>query len=252
MNIVFMTLSAILLNIADSTFYCNTSPDPCSSSTSLFEPFARTRNCPYETKYSPCDRYITPGWYKSDDPILDQCPTLNTCGAIYPVWMNDSLPNIGDLVITKKLCKTGFSDCCSKEYDIQIKNCGSFYVYCIPALDACPERICFGTNGSCEYPVTATPQSDEKQSKEYKQLEAKYIGAISAVIVLVCLLSLVSVSIFYYIMKKRKRECEVKESVHEPCKKHDDNIAGFTTDAPNRNCKNVPDVNFQIIHVSSQ
>ncbi|XP_062600781.1 oncoprotein-induced transcript 3 protein-like [Saccostrea cucullata] len=204
MGILFITLSTILLNLVDSTFYCNFSPDPCSSSNTLFEPFDRTRNCVFDSNYSPCDRYLTPGWYKSDDPILNQCPPLNKCGTLYPVWLNDSLPNAGDPVTTKKLCKTGFTDCCSKEYDIQIKNCGSFYVYCLPALDSYPERICFGTNGSCEYPVTTTAQNDAKLSNEYKQLEEKYIGTISAVIVLLCLLSLVTAIIFYYIMNKRK------------------------------------------------
>ncbi|XP_056015364.1 uromodulin-like isoform X4 [Ostrea edulis] len=146
-----------LVTYVESTYYCSGSGDPCTQASTLFENYARTENCKHDGVHSPCDRYITPGWYVTDNPILDQCPDLLSCGAVYPVWFNGSLPTSGDGIVTEKLCKTGFFDCCTRTYDIQIKNCGTHYVYCLPALDACPERICFGTNGSCEYPTTTTP-----------------------------------------------------------------------------------------------
>ncbi|XP_061171265.1 oncoprotein-induced transcript 3 protein-like [Saccostrea echinata] len=158
---VLSIFSVFILNseiLVESTYYCSGVTDPCTVAGVLFEPYARTQNCPYDgtQPHAPCDRYKTPGWYKSDEPILDQCPTLSSCGAIYPVWFNGTLPQVADGVVSGKLCKTGFSSCCVKEYDVQIKNCGTYYVYCLPALDACPERFCFGTNGTCEYPTTTS------------------------------------------------------------------------------------------------
>ena len=55
-----------------------------------------------------------------------------------------TLPTISDGVVDREACKVGFDSCCTKTYNIQIKHCGSFYAYCLAALDTCPERYCFG------------------------------------------------------------------------------------------------------------
>ena len=109
--------------------------------------------------------------------MLTQCPSLLSCGALYPVWLNGkinfqynnvkmqfcdsqtkpvisyfyilsegSLPSLSDGIVNRKACKVGFESCCTRSYDIQIKHCGSFYAYCLAALDTCPERYCFGSN----------------------------------------------------------------------------------------------------------
>ena len=57
-----------------------------------------------------------------------------------------SLPSLSDGIVNRKACKVGFESCCTRSYDIQIKHCGSFYAYCLAALDTCPERYCFGNN----------------------------------------------------------------------------------------------------------
>ncbi|XP_056015362.1 uncharacterized protein LOC125674305 isoform X2 [Ostrea edulis] len=212
-----------LVTYVESTYYCSGSGDPCTQASTLFENYARTENCKHDGVHSPCDRYITPGWYVTDNPILDQCPDLLSCGAVYPVWFNGSLPTSGDGIVTEKLCKTGFFDCCTRTYDIQIKNCGTHYVYCLPALDACPERICFGTNGSCEYPTTTTPtttstipttttESKYVPSKDYNDLKSKYIVAIVTVVLLVAVISAVTGAIIFYVYKKKKQEREVRQS----------------------------------------
>ncbi|XP_048767403.2 oncoprotein-induced transcript 3 protein-like [Ostrea edulis] len=202
-------------HVVEATYYCSGTDDPCTQASTLFEPYARTENCKHDGVHSPCDRYITPRWYVTDNPILDQCPDLLSCGAVYPVWFNGSFPSVGDGITTEQLCKTGFSDCCSRTYDIQIKNCGTHYVYCLPALDACPERICFGTNGSCEYPTTTAPttlKSKNVPSKTFNDLKSRYGLAIGSVVVLVLILIAVGGVVGLYIYKKKKHEREVSQS----------------------------------------
>ncbi|XP_056015360.1 uromodulin-like [Ostrea edulis] len=142
----------------DATYYCNV-PDPCgqADSSNLFEPMARYENCSFDTNSANlCDRYISPQWYRVDDTMLTHCPSLLSCGTLYPVWLNGTLPAVSEGSVTRTACKVGFSDCCSREYSIQIRNCGSFYAYCLGALDLCPERYCFGEHGECELTTTAT------------------------------------------------------------------------------------------------
>ncbi|XP_048767397.2 oncoprotein-induced transcript 3 protein-like [Ostrea edulis] len=258
---LFGFILSILIHSTDTTYYCSTSPDPCTSSDTLFESYARTQNCPHDSQYSPCDRYITPGWYRANDSILDQCPNLNSCGAIYPVWLNDSLPNVGDPIVTKTLCKTGFSDCCVGQYDIQIKNCGTFYSYCLPALDGCPERVCFGTNGSCEYPTTAnvqTTQINTEQGQESKDLETKYIVLISvSVTIFICGVYMVFLKAAFYFLKMKnvkQRICADVTDQNENQKIAADtfpgdpsqNVINKPNTLQNTDCnKTTPDVQFE-------
>lgn len=46
--------------------------------------------------------------------------------------------------VQRSVCKGGFSSCCERQVTIKIRNCGQFMAYCLPALDSCPERYCFG------------------------------------------------------------------------------------------------------------
>lgn len=205
-----------IFHAVHSKYYCNLSRgDPCTLAEYLYEPYARTRNCQYDGVYAPCDHYITPGWYKSDELVLDQCPTLNSCGTVYPVWMNGSRPQVADGVVSRTLCKTGFEGCCVRQYDLQIKNCGTSYVYCLPALDSCPERLCFGLNGTCEYPAfekTTKGSKDKVPLKEYKDLQHRYVTTISVVVPLV--LMMIGVTTFFTVcfIRKRKKETEISQS----------------------------------------
>ncbi|XP_061171057.1 uromodulin-like, partial [Saccostrea echinata] len=122
------------------------SEDPCIESNlqTLTQTEYRSMNCGYKQGRGYCDDHLTAGWYKADSPIMNQCPKLLSCGSIYPVWMNGSVPNIGDGVVTRQACQRGFHSCCSKSYDIKVKNCGKYTAYCLKGLDTCPSRYCFG------------------------------------------------------------------------------------------------------------
>ncbi|XP_061167220.1 mucin-5AC-like [Saccostrea echinata] len=163
-DIFFFTFS-----ISDSqTFYfCNTNgKDACEVARSNvpFQPNARYPYCPYDADIEYCDRYITQGWYRYSTTMLDKCVSLGSCGAIYPYWLNGSHPVSVNQEVDRSVCKVGFSSCCSKQVMIKIRHCGEFMAYCLPALDACPERYCFGESGECEPTTTLSVQSTTKSS----------------------------------------------------------------------------------------
>lgn len=214
---LFLALS-ISVYCVESTYYCGTAGgDPCTLAETLYEPYARAENCEFNSVYAPCDRYIVPGWYKSDDLVMDQCPGVNSCGTVYPIWMNGTFPLVSDGVVSRTLCMSGFADCCARQYELQIKNCGTSYVYCLPALDSCPERFCFGTNGTCEYPTTVaiTTQANVISTvplKEYKDLQKRYVVAVVAIVLLLLSMAGLAGAVSYYYIRKKKKENEIRQS----------------------------------------
>lgn len=66
--------------------------DPChaANTSEPFEPDFRAENCQY-LNYDGrqlCDRYITPGWYRFAQDMLNHPPMLLSCAAVYPSWLN--------------------------------------------------------------------------------------------------------------------------------------------------------------------
>ncbi|XP_062618282.1 uncharacterized protein LOC134279884 [Saccostrea cucullata] len=135
-----------------SLYHC-ISEKACENATAatLFEPKHRAVNCRYNGSENYCDRYITPGWYRFNFDMVTYPPALGSCGTLYPYWLNGTIP-LGDKEeISGTVCQVGFSHTCTKKVTIRILNCRVFRAYCLTALDACPERYCFGeVDPSCQ------------------------------------------------------------------------------------------------------
>lgn len=55
-----------------------------------------------------------------------------------------SIPKIENEVSTQKVCLRGYTTCCEKTIDVDIKNCGQYHVYKHKSLDTCYGRYCLG------------------------------------------------------------------------------------------------------------
>ena len=90
-------------------------------------------------------------WHRFDDTLggrmPESCPPWGRCGTFFSGWLQGSLPQkVGDEE-TKKVC---FSDwfffiyhrCCVLTILVQTVNCGTFYVYNLPSVPACPYAYC--------------------------------------------------------------------------------------------------------------
>nr|XP_022317722.1 oncoprotein-induced transcript 3 protein-like [Crassostrea virginica] len=201
MNVLYWMVFFQTATLSGAAYYCDVG-DPCAEANirALYQPYARSVNCKQDILHGACDRHITPQWYRVDVPMLRQCPELQSCGALYPVWLNGTLPNIRDGTVDRTACTAGFGSCCVRSYGIQIKHCGQFYAFCLAALDTCPERYCFGENGPCDYPASITPVKRTSFSKDRTKDQPDTLEIIFILILIV--LTGIFVSLLCFAAKK--------------------------------------------------
>ncbi|XP_052266958.1 uncharacterized protein LOC127868852 isoform X2 [Dreissena polymorpha] len=88
-------------------------------------------------------RLVRAWYYAGPDPILTSPPDqLCRCGANFPIWMNGSLPHPQDGIVSRDTCLK-YSTNCDTRFGIQVKNCGTFYVYKLPPTREDHTAYCF-------------------------------------------------------------------------------------------------------------
>ncbi|XP_025080334.1 oncoprotein-induced transcript 3 protein-like [Pomacea canaliculata] len=110
-------------------------------------------------KIPECDVSLTRAWYRFTGPAGDMMPETciprTHCGTQAPVWINGTHPDVTEGIVQRTSCANYGSDrplygpCCDIEIDIEIKNCGSFYVYHLSPTDSCPISYCGGDKDVC-------------------------------------------------------------------------------------------------------
>lgn len=100
----------------------------------------------FATVYPPqCDDKLN-DWYRFEGDAGKQmattCPPANRCDADIPGWLNGAHPTVAEGEVKRKVCFHQAEDCCKKERSIQVKNCGSYYIYRITGTPACKLRYC--------------------------------------------------------------------------------------------------------------
>ncbi|CAH3172799.1 unnamed protein product, partial [Porites evermanni] len=85
-------------------------------------------------------------WYRFKGAAGIRMPTFcvpkRRCGAHAPGWLNGSHPSVREGVVTRRVCYHWGSNCCNWKNDIQIQNCGAFYVYRLVKPPQCYLRYC--------------------------------------------------------------------------------------------------------------
>ena len=95
-----------------------------------------------------CDNELETGWYRfqgdAGDRMPDKCVLRFRCGTEHPGWLNGTHPTIADGVVTRTVCFSGKTNCCSRHHIIKVRNCTSYYVYELhrPQPSWCPLRYC--------------------------------------------------------------------------------------------------------------
>ncbi|KAL9961353.1 hypothetical protein ACROYT_G030273 [Oculina patagonica] len=115
----------------------------CTSYSSLTNSDRKTT---YVTKGSRlCDRSLN-GWYRFQGTAGTRMPTsctpITRCNTNAPGWLNGGHPTIADGKVTRQVCFHWSSGCCDYTTNIQVRNCGSFYVYYFSGTPTCPLRYC--------------------------------------------------------------------------------------------------------------
>ena len=94
-----------------------------------------------------CDDKLGPGWFRfrvnGEAKMPDYCVKHKTCGTSRPGWLQNGHPTVDEGKVTKKVCFRMPSECCSLSKNIQVINCGSYYVYFLDGIpNVCPEAYC--------------------------------------------------------------------------------------------------------------
>ncbi|XP_061164836.1 von Willebrand factor D and EGF domain-containing protein-like [Saccostrea echinata] len=129
--------------------------DPCLHHGTLLEPHRSSQFQPEPTDHLQCDNGLQAGWYTFDnnDEMPTSCVTQYHCGTHFPLWMQGSHPSQADGIVHRKACSNIYGSssqsCCDFSLDIQVKNCGSFYVYYLQTVPACAMAYCAGNKKVC-------------------------------------------------------------------------------------------------------
>uniref|UniRef100_A0A8C1NA05 ZP domain-containing protein n=1 Tax=Cyprinus carpio TaxID=7962 RepID=A0A8C1NA05_CYPCA len=123
------------LSIPSPAYLRFTTPsvDPCYNYNSLDETW-RATNYSYNSSNIRCD--YSQGWYRlfyngQSAQMPESCVNQYMCGTYIPMWLNGSHPRLEDGVVTRQVCGSGWSGCCTyRSFPIQVKACpGNYYVY---------------------------------------------------------------------------------------------------------------------------
>ena len=121
----------------------------------------------YTTRHEDCDSkigtfkkshdYTGSRWFRFEgaagDNMATRCPRkTGRCKAYATGWLNGGLPNIAEGQVTRQVCFYGTKtrylgtrpNCCEWAINVQVRNCGSYYVYNLTTTPggACNLRYC--------------------------------------------------------------------------------------------------------------
>ncbi|KAL9969524.1 hypothetical protein ACROYT_G021746 [Oculina patagonica] len=91
------------------------------------------------------------GWYRfqgaAGTKMATSCPPEHNCGTPAPGWLNGEHPTVADGTVSRRVCFHYRSNCCwlsdgAWAFYVQVRNCGSFFVYHFNGTPNCSLRYC--------------------------------------------------------------------------------------------------------------
>ena len=72
--------------------------------------------------------------------MATSCVPSHSCGTRAPGWMNGAHPTVDDGKVTRTVCYHYNSNCCQWSNNIEVVNCGQYYVYKL--ISTSPQNPC--------------------------------------------------------------------------------------------------------------
>ena len=95
-----------------------------------------------------CDFRLGQGWHRfqgmAGTQMPSKCVSENRCNTKFSGWLSGQHPGVLDGIKPARVCFTEGEQCCPEDtsVDIQVRNCGRFYVYKLKDTSFCPARYC--------------------------------------------------------------------------------------------------------------
>ena len=103
------------------------------------------RKATWATTSVECDSSKS-GWYRFTEGAGRKMPTacvpINRCNTRATGWLNGNHPTVADGQVTRQVCFHWSSDCCLWSTNIQVRNCGEYFVYLLSGTPVCSLRYC--------------------------------------------------------------------------------------------------------------
>ena len=98
------------------------------------------RKVTYYSPYDKCNRGLRPGWFRfqgvAGPRMPTSCPPESRCNTDATGWLNPTMADRG-------VCLHLSSNCCLWSGNIQVRNCGHFFLYYLsPPSLGCDLRYC--------------------------------------------------------------------------------------------------------------
>ena len=101
------------------------------------------------------DNILSPKWYRmtgdSGDQIPEICVPMRRCGTHAPGWLDGKHPSVKEGDVIRQVCYHWSDNCCNWKNDINVRNCGDFYVYKLDKPPACSLRYCGNKQGKTNF-----------------------------------------------------------------------------------------------------
>ena len=85
-------------------------------------------------------------WYRftggAGTKLAMTAPPVSHCGTSATGWMQGALPAVADNAVARTVCFNWSGNVCNWSAAIQVRNCGTFYVYKLPNAPNCSLRYC--------------------------------------------------------------------------------------------------------------
>ena len=104
------------------------------------------RKVTYSHHGNQCDKGLGSGWFRFEGAagtrMPTSCPPTHRCDTLATGWLNGGHPTVADGKVTRQVCFHWNSNCCNWSTNIQVRNCGPFYVYHFSGTPTCNLRYC--------------------------------------------------------------------------------------------------------------
>ena len=107
------------------------------------------RNKEYAVRELFCDKGLS-GWNRfgggAGIKMPTSCVRAYRCGTAISGWMNGAHPTVSDGKVTRRVCYCYDGNCCYMLDNIEVVNCGKYYVYKLSEPPSCSLRYCGSDN----------------------------------------------------------------------------------------------------------
>ena len=139
---------ASIVNLTNNHKFCF----PCSEQECTMYSTLNTddRAASFTTGSRPsCDKGLPEGWYRFLRPagnrMASACVPTKRCGTAVTGWLSSPHPKMTEGIVSGTVCFHWKSNCCKVTQEIQVRNCGRFFVYKLTKTKQCPMRFCAET-----------------------------------------------------------------------------------------------------------